>query len=58
MNNGTSLAKRISADEPDFAWAMSQYYNDTIACMGMLQVVPTFLKRLQREVRIIQRILD
>ena len=45
--DGEFRAKGISAEEPDFAWAMSQYYEDTITCMGMLQVVPSFLKRLQ-----------
>ena len=29
--------------ESDFAWAMSRYYDDTVACMGALQVFPVFL---------------
>lgn len=33
------------SDETEFSWAMSQYYDDTIACMGALQAVPSFLRR-------------
>ena len=32
------------AEEPDFSFAMSRYYDDTIACMGALQIVPGFMK--------------
>ena len=33
-----------AAEESDFSFAMSQYYNDTIACMGALQIAPSFMK--------------
>ncbi|KAG6990988.1 cytochrome P450 [Physcia stellaris] len=33
------------AGEKEFSWAMSQYYNDTVSCMGAFQIVPAFLRR-------------
>lgn len=31
-----------SGEEPGFLSAMSRYYDDTVACMGALQIVPVF----------------
>ena len=38
-------ANSAAANEPDFSWAISQYYNDIIRCTGALQAVPAFLRR-------------
>ncbi|KAL8871900.1 MAG: hypothetical protein Q9174_002369 [Haloplaca sp. 1 TL-2023] len=35
----------VGSDEIDFAWAMDQYYKDTMMSMGILQLVPSFLRR-------------
>ena len=41
------LLYRTTADElaaePEFAYALLRFYKDVIACMGALQVVPTYL---------------
>ena len=48
--HGTSLGKLFLGsdhdlgEEPSFSSAMSRYYDDTVACMGALQIVPTFLQ--------------
>ena len=52
---GEKLCKTIRVDdglqrltnigqEPVFALAMSRYYDDTVACMGAMQVLPTILQ--------------
>lgn len=41
---GATTAYIFSGKEPHFSTAMSQYYEDTVACMGAFQVVPTFMQ--------------
>lgn len=42
--SGVTTAYICSGKEPDFYAAMSRYYEDTVACMGAFQVVPTFMQ--------------
>ena len=42
-NGHRTILKQQSGSEPKFASAMSQYYQDTVACMGAFQVLPTIL---------------
>ena len=35
-----------TGEESEFSWAMSRYYNDTVACMGALQIAPVLLHSL------------
>ncbi|KAL9123111.1 MAG: hypothetical protein Q9187_000340 [Circinaria calcarea] len=40
------IADSLAAEEPEFASAMLCYYKDVIACMGALQLVPSFMKSI------------
>ncbi|MCJ1454854.1 hypothetical protein MMC28_005207 [Mycoblastus sanguinarius] len=42
---GVYMFGNTLSDETEFSWALSQYYDDTIACMGTLSAVPSFLRR-------------
>ncbi len=43
VSNDSNI-NRLSGEEPDFSWALSRYYDDTVTCMGALQIVPAFLQ--------------
>ncbi|KAL8959281.1 MAG: hypothetical protein Q9183_005662, partial [Haloplaca sp. 2 TL-2023] len=42
---GVYLFGNTLSDKADFAWAMDQYYKDTMTSMGILQLVPSKLRK-------------